>query len=248
MAGATHRGRVRPHNEDALAFDARSAYAVLADGMGGHNAGEVASRLAVQQVSAGLARCTGEPPQALRARSLIGSLVEDANAAVLEAASRDIACSGMGTTLVVALWRGRDLSVGHVGDSRLYRLRDGVLERLTRDHSALEEWLERSTSGTAGKGPAPRRNLLTRAVGTAERVVPDLASHAIAAADVYLLCSDGLTDMVADAEIREALVACTTDIDRAALDLVALANAGGGRDNISVVLARVTGFEQEAVG
>jgi protein phosphatase len=147
----------------------------------------------------------------------------------------------MGTTLIVAFWHERGVSYGHIGDSRLYLLRNGALAQLTRDHTIVQEQLERGAIDREQARRAPNRNVLTRAVGIDRNTEPDVSTQSLRSGDVCLLCSDGLTDMVTDEEIRGTLLACGAQLDFAAQQLVECANAGGGLDNISVILARWAG-------
>lgn len=241
MAAATHRGRVRAHNEDSLAAEPAAGLAVVADGMGGHNAGEVASRMAVEVIVKGQ-RATAEHGhcfEASRAERLIARLIEQANGAIYECGSARREYSGMGTTVVVGLWYERSMSVGHVGDSRLYRLRKGRLEQLTRDHTVVQEQVERGWLTRETARDAANRSTLTRAVGSDRGVIADLATYETLRGDTYLLCSDGLTEMLTDAEIGEVLERFHGRIEDAAEGLVRKANERGGVDNISVVLVRV---------
>jgi serine/threonine protein phosphatase PrpC len=245
MAAATHPGLVRSQNEDAIAMDAESGLAVLADGMGGYNAGEVASRIAVKLVSSKIQAVLAQK-ESLRldqaaAERLISKHIADANAAIYEAARTNAEYSGMGTTLVVALWYGERLAVGHVGDSRLYRLRDGSLTQLTRDHSLTQEQIDCGVLSPAQARYSIDRNIVTRAVGIDAQVETDVRSIPILAGDLYILCSDGLTDMLTDEEIERILASLEPQLQRAADELVQQANARGGRDNVSVILVRVSG-------
>ena len=241
LATATHPGRIRSQNEDCIAVDSEAGVAVLADGMGGHNAGEVASRMAVDVVSANL------KPHCARAQSfdaaqweaLVEAQIAAANSAIFEAAAGHRQYQGMGTTLVVAVWHERGVSYGHIGDSRLYLLRNGALAQLTRDHTIVQEQLERGAIDREQARHAPNRNVLTRAVGIDPEAEPDVSTQSVQSGDVYLLCSDGLTDMVTDQEIRETLLSCGVQLELAAQRLVERANASGGLDNISVILGRV---------
>jgi protein phosphatase len=244
MAAVTDRGRLRAHNEDAVAVDPGARLAIVADGMGGHNAGEVASRMALDLTREGIvARLQelGSGIDALGAETLVRSEIERANAAIYEAGASRGDYAGMGTTVVVALWHGCFVTAAHVGDSRLYRLRRGELAQLTRDHSVVQERVERGTLTPEEARLAPFRNMLTRALGTQPHVRSDVRTTRIEAGDVYLLCSDGLTEMLLDSAIAETLERAGADIDSAAEALVALANSHGGVDNISVALVRVAG-------
>ncbi|MBI4194260.1 MAG: Stp1/IreP family PP2C-type Ser/Thr phosphatase [Betaproteobacteria bacterium] len=245
IATATHPGMVRSHNEDSIAADADVGLAVLADGMGGYNAGEVASGIAVTLVSSEIKKAlAGKRPEELNGRSLellIGEQAARANTAIYEAAQREPQYSGMGTTLVVALWHDNHLIVGHIGDSRLYRLRADTLEQVTRDHSLLQEQIDSGMITREQARYSPNKNLVTRAVGIEPQVEAEVHSHAVQAGDIYLLCSDGLPDMVTDEEIELTLSSLKANLPLAAEQLVQQANDNGGRDNVSVILVRVRG-------
>ena len=247
-AALTHPGKVRSHNEDCIAADARLGYAVLADGMGGHNAGEVASQMAVELLTARLAsHCNARSAlDAARAEALIAEDAAFANAVLLEASRTNAEYDGMGTTLVAALWHRDGVTFGNVGDSRLYMLRRGELRQLTRDHSIVQEELECGAISAEDARFAPNRNVLTRAVGIDPDTQADVRTCAVEADDLYLLCSDGLTDMLTDDEVRETLVSCRGRIGAGAQRLVERANQSGGLDNISVIVVRVVGFDAGA--
>lgn len=231
-AWRTDIGRVRSRNEDSVAVDAAAGLLVVADGMGGHNAGDVASRMAIEGVLAAMQGSAGEHDDRLVAA------VRQANDAIYAAAGEDYQRSGMGTTVVAVWLRPTRLVVAHVGDSRLYRLRDGAIEALTRDHSQVQDLVDRGILTPAQARASTRKNFLSRALGTDPDVVIDSAAHTPAAGDVYLLCSDGLTNMVEDEEIV-SLIRDAASLGAAAEQLVAQANERGGRDNISVALARL---------
>ncbi len=234
MSGRTDTGRVRENNEDTFALVPEIGLSVLADGMGGHAAGEVASRLAVDTL-------TRELPTHLRTLPALQALLQaitEANNAVFTAAARDPAHAGMGTTLVVALFEAATVHIAHIGDSRAYRLRSGQLDRLTQDHTLAQEWVTRGSLSPEAARVSPYRNVLTRAVGTEAEVQPILQEAAAAPEDIYLLCSDGLTDMLTDATIERLLIE-QMDLARAAEHLIEAANAAGGVDNVTVVLARM---------
>ena len=240
---ATHPGMVRSHNEDSIAADAEIGLAVLADGMGGYNAGEVASGIAVAMISAEMKQAlTGRKPEELngeRAETLVAEHAMRTNAAIYQAAQSQPQYSGMGTTLVVALWHDNQVSVGHIGDSRLYRLRGGALEQVTRDHSLLQEQID---SGMITKEQArysQHKNLVTRAVGIDPEVEAEVHTYPAQPGDIYLLCSDGLNDMVTDEDIQLTLASLQANLPLAAQQLVQQANDNGGRDNVSVILVRV---------
>ena len=247
MASATHTGMVRAHNEDSIGSDPSIGLAVLADGMGGYNAGEVASGIAVALISKEtretlahvrpyeLDRGSGKP-MAVR---ILGSIIARANSSIFQAANSQPQYAGMGTTLVVALLADNHINVAHVGDSRLYRLRGDELAQLTRDHSLLQEQID---SGMLTKEMARRsqnKNLVTRAVGIEPEVEADVNTFEAREGDTYLLCSDGLCDMVDDEDILLTLTSLSANLPLAANQLVQMANDNGGRDNISVILIRV---------
>ncbi|OYD85314.1 PP2C family protein-serine/threonine phosphatase [Azospirillum brasilense] len=248
-AGQTDVGRVRSRNEDSFHLDPARGLAVICDGMGGHAGGDIASRTAVDVVSAVIASQhhadggrTPSPAEEERAAADAASTVRSAVVAAnrrINALNRQRGFAegrGMGTTLV-GLWRvpgtGR-VVVFHAGDSRLYRLRDGELRLLTRDHSLYQVWLDNGR-----RGQAPHRNIIVRALGTAEQVEPDIAVHDLRPDDLYLLCSDGLTGIVPEGVIQRIL---TQQPPPAAEDacarLIDLANRAGGPDNITLILAR----------
>jgi PPM family protein phosphatase len=225
-AGASDTGRKRRRNEDAYVI-APPLFAV-ADGMGGAQAGEVASKLAK-------AALEDTDSGALSGSERVTSLIQEANRRVYERSNADPAASGMGTTMTVALVEGDVVTFGHVGDSRAYLLRDGRMEQLTEDHSLVNELLKSGKLSPEEAETHPQRSVITRAVGTDPDV--DVESFTIDAhvGDVFLICSDGLTDMVADDEILGVLDRHHDDLDRATKALVSAANRGGGVDNITVV-------------
>jgi protein phosphatase len=241
MAAATHRGRLRLHNEDCVAADAAIGFAVLADGMGGHNAGEVASRMAVDVITSGIQAVIKKAAlhPGVSTESVIANHISQANERIYEAGQARSEYSGMGTTVVVALWHDRSVSVGHVGDSRMYRLRARQLKQLTHDHSLAQEHVDLGLLSTEQARTAPIRSVLTRTVGNGSHVTAELNTFPVVADDLYLLCSDGLTDMLTDEQISEALTSFDTPIQKAADQLIAQANHHGGVDNVSVILVRI---------
>lgn len=241
MVSRSDIGRLRTHNEDAVRINPALGLAILADGMGGYNAGEVASGMVAELLGAALEQRWSSQGGERReeARTAAIDSIAHANQAVYAAAQSQPQYAGMGTTLVMALFHGEALTVAHVGDSRLYRLRGGELSLLTRDHSLLQEQLDLGIVRAEDARRAQHRNLVTRALGVDPQVEPDVASHETRPGDIYLLCSDGLNDMVEDAEIAAILRARGADIDAAATALVERANDGGGRDNVSVILVRL---------
>jgi len=244
VAIATHPGMVRSHNEDSIAADAEIGLAVLADGMGGYNAGEVASGIAVELIRTELkAALEGRAPEELNGQGAEQLIVEKtgrANNAIYQAAQSQPQFSGMGTTLVVAVWCDNRMSVGHVGDSRLYRLRGEVLEQITRDHSLLQEQIDSGMITREQARHSQNKNLVTRAVGIDPEVETEVHTYPVQPGDMFLLCSDGLSDMVTDEDIQLTLSSLAANLPLAAQQLVQQANDNGGRDNISVILVRVT--------
>lgn len=225
-AGRTDTGRKRRRNEDAYVV-APPLFAV-ADGMGGAQAGEVASKLAA-------AALEDTDPGRLTGPERVASLIREANRRVHERSSTDPATSGMGTTMTVALVEAAGVVIGHVGDSRAYVVRDGSIEQLTEDHSLVNELLKSGRLSPSEADTHPQRSVITRAVGTDPEVDVDAFTVEARAGDVFLLCSDGLTDMVDDAGILDAVAENAGDLDRVTKTLVAAANRGGGEDNITVV-------------
>lgn len=247
IVSATHVGRLRDHNEDCIGVDADLGLAVLADGMGGYSAGEVASGIAVAMLMTGLKAALAEKPPRLTAHNgcdaagvvLLREAIARANASILLAATRQSQYSGMGTTLVTSLFHDDRVAVAHVGDSRLYRLRGGVFEQITRDHSLLQEQIDRGLLTSEQARRSQNRNLVTRALGIDPGVTTEIHVHGVLTGDIYLMCSDGLSDMVADEEMHLVLSSLPDKLQLAADHLVRIANDHGGRDNISVVLVRV---------
>ena len=238
MASATDMGRVREHNEDAVACDAWAGVAVLADGMGGYAAGEVASGLAAAQIAADLARVKSEYPQidpGDLAQAMHDAVVR-ANHQIHRIAQRDARYAGMGTTLVAAAFTGNVVVIGHAGDSRAYLLRQRRLVRLTRDHSLLQERIDMGLVREGDPAAQAVRNLVTRALGVDPTMAPEIASQPLLSGDLLLLCSDGLSDMLVDARIEALLNEYRGAAEAAARRLVQEANLAGGRDNISVIL------------
>ncbi len=223
-------GRQRAANEDSY-FVASPTF-VVADGMGGAQAGEVASRIAVEAFRSAAPRTESNPEAYLRRVILV------ANHAINAFAQRDSSRSGMGTTITAGLAEGEGVSFAHVGDSRAYRLRDGALSQLTRHHSLVEELRRRGRLTEQEAAEHPQRSIITRALGPEPQVEVDTVSYAASDGDLYLLCSDGLTTMVGDGQLA-AIMGAGNALDETARRLVAAANAAGGRDNITVVLFRL---------
>ncbi len=239
----TDTGLIREHNEDSLDSAPELGLAVLADGMGGYEAGEVASEIAVRQVMERLKRSgTEKLKNRKEAREILARAVTAANLAILDYARRHPEYRGMGTTLVAAARAGATLTLAHVGDSRAYRWRQHRLEQLTRDHSVLQELLENKLCTPEQARFYPNRNLVTRALGVQEDMDVDIRQVMARPGDVYLLCSDGLSDMLEDREIAGLLLHSQANLKEAANQLIGAANRRGGADNISVILLRVPGL------
>ena len=237
---AVDPGRARSNNEDSVAIENGASLAVLADGMGGYNAGEVASHMLTTFIRDELGRWLVEASvQASDAdvRRAMDICVDNANRAIFNAANSNPQYAGMGTTLVLAVFRESRLLIGHVGDSRAYRLRAGRLLQLTRDHSLLQEQIDAGLITAEQAAFSANKNLVTRAVGVEDTVLLETHQHDILPGDIYLICSDGLSDMLDDASIAQVLLAHTA-LDAAAQALIDAANEAGGKDNIAVVLAR----------
>lgn len=243
----TDPGRARENNEDSVAFDDATHLAVLADGMGGYNAGEIASGMATAFIKSELSRWlsqAGEQAQAEQVRRAIEICVDNANRSIFNASNSNAQYSGMGTTLVVGVFRGRKLILGHIGDSRCYRLRSNTLLQITKDHSLLQEQIDAGLVTLEQAATSANKNLVTRALGV-EAVVPlELNEYPVNAGDIYLMCSDGLSDMVDDAAIASILQKGVS-LESMANELVQAANENGGRDNISVLLTQAAGSPEK---
>ena len=246
IAALSDVGRKRSHNEDTIASDSDLGIALLADGMGGYKAGEVASQLAVQMIMEHLRAGLRAPHEQTgtddhgysRESLLLKSAIEKANEAIFRTAQSQPQCHGMGTTLVSAAFYDDRMSIAHVGDSRLYRLRGGGFEQLTSDHSLLQELIDKGFYTPEEAKQSLNKNLVTRAVGIEISVTPDLQEEVVSPGDIYLLCSDGLSDLIDDDEMHLTLDRYSANLDDAAKALVQLANDHGGKDNISVILVR----------
>ncbi len=242
--GITDIGQVREHNEDAIGVATEQGYMVVADGMGGHNAGEVASAIAIDEIAHHLSfgSCSEfssesavYSPQTLLLRDAINA----ANAAILDAAKRDEARQGMGTTVVAMQFSGQRVAVAHVGDSRLYRFREGFLDQLTTDHTLVQEWVTRKLYTEEEARNAKNKNVITRALGLVAELEVDLLEELVRSKDLYLLCSDGLSGMLDDDEIAAVLREHGEEPETAAMCLLELANMAGGKDNISIIVVCV---------
>ena len=245
--GITHVGRQRQHNEDSYLVADQAKMFIVADGMGGHAAGEIASRIAVDSISEFIQHTKeddGTWPHAYdenyrRSTNRLMAAVRLANTRVLEAMRKDARLRGMGTTVVACLADENVVSVAHVGDSRAYLIRDGQLSRLTNDHSWVFEQVQAGMLTEAEAEKHPLRNVITRALGGALSVSPDASEVDARKGDVYLLCSDGLTGMVSEDDILR-LVTETDDLDAACQRLIDTANERGGLDNVTAILVKTT--------
>jgi len=240
---ATDTGRARNNNEDSVAMDQSASLIVLADGMGGYNAGEVASGMLTSFLTTELGRWLREASVTALdtdVKRAMDICVDNANRAIFNAANSNPQYAGMGTTLVVAVFRENHLLLGHVGDSRGYRLRAGRLVQISHDHSLLQEQIDAGLITVEQAAFSANKNLVTRAVGVEDTVLLETHVHEVMPGDVYLLCSDGLSDMLDDESISQLLQACDS-LDEAAGALIDAANDSGGKDNISVILVRAGG-------
>ena len=240
-------GLRRPHNEDSTITDGRNGLVILADGMGGYKAGEVASALAVTNILYGITNglkkikkgqideTTGFCNESL----LIRDTITQTNSVIYNTAKADPQCQGMGTTIVVGLFHNNILSIAHVGDSRLYRLRNNDLQQVTKDHSLIQELIDRGLYTPEEAHANTPKNLVTRAMGIEADVDVDVVEEAVLIDDIYLLCSDGLNDMVNDEEIHLTLSKYSANLVQAADELVKFANKRGGKDNTSIILVRI---------
>ncbi|MGA7594779.1 MAG: Stp1/IreP family PP2C-type Ser/Thr phosphatase [Gallionella sp.] len=245
----TDPGMVRSHNEDSVACEPACGLVVLADGMGGYNAGEVASGIAVSVVATEVShRLLNASPVEISENggeelgvALLRENIQKANASIFHAAQSQPQYAGMGTTIVSALFYDNRVAVGHVGDSRMYRLRGEELETITHDHSLLQEQLDSGMISVEDARMSKNKNLVTRAVGIDAHVDSEIHVHDVLVGDIYLLCSDGLNDMVEDDDIQATLFALQSNLPLATSQLIQMANDNGGRDNISVILVKVKG-------
>ena len=249
VVSETHPGMVRSHNEDSVACEPACGLVVLADGMGGYNAGEVASGIAVSVVATEVSHTLQNASPVERGEndgedlgvSLLRGNIQKANASIFHAAQSQPQYAGMGTTIVAGLFYDNRVAVGHVGDSRMYRLRGEVLETITRDHSLLQEQIDSGMISIEDARLSKNKNLVTRAVGIDDVVDSEIHVHEVLIGDIYLLCSDGLNDMVEDDDIQATLYALQNNLPLAASQLIQMANDNGGRDNVSVILVKVKG-------
>ena len=237
----TDPGRARENNEDSVAYDNAAQIAILADGMGGYNAGEIASGMATAFIKSEMSRWLAEAGKHAKTREIRRALeicVDNANRSIFNAANSNAQYHGMGTTLVVAVFQDSKMLLGHIGDSRCYRLRAGAFEQITKDHSLLQEQIDAGLLTSEQAATSSYKNLVTRALGVDDTVLLDLSEIEVQPGDLYVMCSDGLSDMVDDVEIAN-IVDGEKSMDEKSIALIEAANLHGGRDNISVVLVQV---------
>src|SRR5271169_4627214 len=247
FVGQTDTGKVREHNEDTIAVDQDIGLLVLADGMGGYNAGEVASGIAVKTI-VNLVRehvqredlsVPDRESGLSRPNIILRDAINRANKIIYQTARTQPQCEGMGTTVVAALFFDNKVTIAHVGDSRLYRQRSEKIEQVTMDHSLLQELVDRGFYSAEEAQRAANKNYVTRALGVEANVDVEIQEHPVQRGDVYLLCSDGLSDMVEDDDIHLTISTFGANLDNATKQLIQLGNDNGGKDNISVVAAEV---------
>ena len=244
--GQTDTGSVRDHNEDAICYDENIALAVLADGMGGHRGGEMASAITVSTVLESIvekskklkAGETDEETGYSAESLLVHEAITQANKNVYDSSVANATYRGMGTTVVVVMFYDNRFTVAHVGDSRLYRLRDDELELITRDHSLMQELVDRGFYTPEQARNSLNKNLVTRAVGIDSNVHIDIQEDIAMVDDIYLLCSDGVNDMIEDHLIKSVIVENANNLENAAKEIIRLANQHGGKDNISALLVK----------
>jgi protein phosphatase len=247
IVSETDVGMVRSRNEDSITIDGSIGLVVLADGIGGHNAGEVASSMATAVIVTEMQKTlhrhmhfkvdhrTGQS----EAQKLLRDHIARANTSIYQTSQSQPHYAGMGTTLVVALFHDGMVTVAHIGDSRLYGLRGEELKQMTKDHSLLQEQIDGGMLTPEQARESAHKNIVLRALGVDPTAEPEIHDYATLPGDIYLLCSDGLSDMVSDEDIGLALRTLGTDLKHCAQQLVQMANNNGGRDNVSVILVKV---------
>lgn len=253
FAGLTDIGQVRSHNEDTIEICDEHAFFILADGMGGYNAGEVASQMSVDIVKKHVIHkyTTSWFPrfawQTLIPSMWINEAVTEANTQVLSYGNKNIENKGMGTTIVIALCYYDKLIIGHVGDSRAYLFRNQKLSQITHDHSVVQSQIDAGLITQDEAHSSPIKNLITRAVGTYDEIDVEIHHHAMQEDDIYLLCSDGLSDMLNQAQIQLILQQESKNLQNCCEILVKNANERGGFDNISVILFKVKELQERSL-
>ncbi len=240
-AGKSDVGKVRQGNEDALFTDQEAGVFIVADGMGGHVAGEVASQIVTETVGPGVSKARSEGLEGAELQTRMLELIKEANRAILERADNEPEKRGMGTTLtMLALVPGSGYVFDQVGDSRGYLLREGMLRQVTRDHTVVQQQVDRGALTPEQAREHPLSHILTRALGTEEDVEADTYDDEVNPGDLFLLCSDGLSGMLSDDRIYEILSAPTDDLQSIADALIDAANDGGGLDNVTAVVVKVS--------
>jgi PPM family protein phosphatase len=236
----TDPGLARENNEDSVTVDEATRLGILADGMGGYNAGEVASGMATTFIKSELGRWLAQAGRHANAREVRRAMeicVDNANRSIFNAANSNPQYSGMGTTLVVGVFQDGRLMLGHIGDSRCYRMRNNQLEQITKDHSLLQEQMDAGLITPEQAATSTNKNLVTRALGVEDAVLLEVNEHKVEPGDLYLMCSDGLSDMLDDGAIS-SILSSDGSLEQKTVQLIDAANANGGRDNISVLLAQ----------
>ncbi|HYE38394.1 MAG TPA: Stp1/IreP family PP2C-type Ser/Thr phosphatase [Ramlibacter sp.] len=236
----TDPGLARENNEDSVTVDEPTRLGILADGMGGYNAGEVASGMATTFIKSELGRWLAQAGRHANGREVRRAMeicVDNANRSIFNAANSNPQYSGMGTTLVVGVFQDGRLMLGHIGDSRCYRLRANQLEQITKDHSLLQEQMDAGLITPEQAATSTNKNLVTRALGVEDAVLLEVNEHRVEPGDLFLMCSDGLSDMLDDEAIAHIL-SSEGSLEQKSVQLIDAANANGGRDNISVLLAQ----------
>lgn len=246
MAGITDTGKIRDHNEDRIGINSDVGLAILADGMGGHQAGEVASGMAVDLITWHLAEAFNKKETKSKGKKSGNALeagalreaIELANSAIYELSHARSECAGMGATVVVAVFHNDKICIGHLGDSRVYRFRNDKLTQMTEDHSMVQELVNRGLMTGEEARSSLNKNLVTRALGVDEDADPNISEQKVFDKDIFLLCSDGLNDVLSDSAIEEILAQYNPDLNEAANKLVNEVNEQGGPDNVSIILIR----------
>ena len=256
IVGLTDTGMVRKNNEDSIGYDSALGLVVLADGMGGHLGGEVASTLSVDTVistiqatlpSIGTGQIDSTTGFTLES-ICVQEAVEKANNLVYQKSTKEAELRGMGTTIVTLLFYDNRFSLAHIGDSRCYRYRNNQFDQITKDHSLMQELIDRGFYTPEEARKSLNKNLVTKALGIDPAITPDIQEELVMKNDIYLLCSDGLTDLVEDEDISLTIKRFSDNLEEAAKQLITKANQNGGKDNISVILCQVIEDFSESQG
>jgi len=242
ISGQTDPGMLRSRNEDALTWNESMHLAILADGMGGHNAGDVASNMALEIIQDNLYMQLpklDQPDSGRQRIALLLSIIAKTNAHIYQAAQTNTDKTGMGSTLALTLFHRDKIIIAHIGDSRVYRLRNHRLKALTHDHSLVNQLIAQGTMTKDEAKTSQYRNVITRALGHKEKAEPEIRMLNIMPKDIYLLCSDGLYDMMSERDIRDIVIREREDLGAAANQLIVKANESGGKDNVTALLVEV---------